>query len=250
PDLAATRSAVARPELTAASAVRSATAPARAVRTAAPPARATPAASRQASSTAATTTGATEPRSPRRARRVSGVVRAVGTLAALGPGPLRGGTVRCSGPAVVGAVPVVIVIVIVGQHPRDGDHLRLLVEVHHPHTGRRAALHRDAVDGGADDDARVVDEDDVVAVVDEQAGDDPTAIRVELVGAHALPAAALPRELLHRGALAVPGVGDGEQVGALAHGTRADHAVALAQLHAAHAGGVAAHRPHVGLREA
>ena len=64
---------------------------------------------------------------------------------------------------------------------------------------------------------------------------------------NAAAAAVMDREVLDRGALAVAVLGDGQHLRALACARRADHIVALGQTDAAHAGGLAAHRAHLGL---
>jgi hypothetical protein len=72
----------------------------------------------------------------------------------------------------------------------------------------------------------------------------------ELDALDALAAAALDVELVELGALAVAAVGDDEHRGVVAGDVARHDLVALAHLHAAHAGGRAAHRAHVVLGEA
>ena len=63
----------------------------------------------------------------------------------------------------------------------------------------------------------------------------------ELADAHAEGAARLGRVFLDGGALGVAGFGDDQQVGVLARDLHAEELVVAAELHAAHAGGGAAH---------
>src|SRR5690606_6320894 len=227
----ATAVAASRSPVTWARALRSAAASARARRAAASPTLSTPTAHTTATATPAARSGDAAPRSVR--------VDAARIGPGLGPG-------RVVGAPVVGA----IVVLLAAQHPGHRRDAGVVVEVHDPDPGRVPALHRDRVDRGADDRARVVDEEDLVVVGHQQAGDDTPTVGVQLVGTHPLAAAALGVELVHVGALAVARVGDGQQADALGDRPGADHPVARSQLHAPNAAGGAAHRPHVGLGEA
>src|SRR5919106_2796237 len=99
---------------------------------------------------------------------------------------------------------------------------------------------------GADEDAAGGDEHHLVLLLDEHRADDRAVALGDLDCDHALSAAPVARVVAHRRALAVAVRGRGEHGARLIlGGEHAHHALAFAQAHAAHAGRLAAHRPHV-----
>src|SRR5262245_19059237 len=133
----------------------------------------------------------------------------------------------------------------------DAGELLALVERDQGHALGRAAHLADLRHRGADQHATGGDQHHLVVLVDQHRADDRAVALRDLDRDHALPAAAVARILGDRGALAVAVGGGGE------HGTRlvlrrehAHHALLRAEFHAAHAGRLAAHWPHVALLEA
>src|SRR6516162_290626 len=98
----------------------------------------------------------------------------------------------------------------------DGGHRLPGVQVHHAHAGGVAALRGDLPNRGADEHPARRREDHVVVEVDHERGDDVAAHRGEPDPADAHAAPTLPVEPLELRALAVPGVGDDEEVDVVA----------------------------------
>src|SRR5207245_5689933 len=116
---------------------------------------------------------------------------------------------------------------------------------------RGTALLADLRHAGADQNTAGRDQHHLVVVVDQHRADHPAIALGSLDRDHALAAAAVARIFADRRALAESVLGRGQ------HGFRfivrrehAHHPLALAEAHAAHAGRLAAHRPHVALLEA
>src|SRR5438552_3889927 len=133
-----------------------------------------------------------------------------------------------------------------------GDRADLVVgvEVDDAHAHRVTALGRHVVRVHADDLAFRGDHEDVGAGPDLQHAHHRAVAAARLDVDDALARAALQPVLLERRPLTVAALGQGEDLGALLHDVGRDDLVALVHLDAAHAGGAAAHRTDLVLREA
>src|SRR5215216_1329076 len=121
---------------------------------------------------------------------------------------------------------------------------------HDAHTLGRPASPADLVDARPDDLPGIGDEEDVVLVLHDQGPGQEAAGLGQLGGLDALDAPALAGVLLQRGALAVAGVGDHQQVGVRADHLHGQHLVVASQPHGGHAARLPTHRADVGLAEA
>src|SRR6267378_745042 len=124
------------------------------------------------------------------------------------------------------------------------------VEVDDAHAHRVTALGRHVVRVHADDLAFRGDHEEVGAGPDLQHAHHRAVAAARLDVDDALARAALQPVLLERRPLTVAALGHGEDLGALLHDVARDDLVALVHLDAAHAGGAAAHRTDLVLREA
>src|SRR6266850_2456630 len=133
-----------------------------------------------------------------------------------------------------------------------GDRADLVVgvEVDDAHAHRVTALGRHVVRVHADDLAFRGDHEEVGAGPDLQHAHHRAVAAARLDVDDALARAALQPVLLERRPLTVAALGHGEDLGALLHDVARDDLVALVHLDAAHAGGAAAHRTDLVLREA
>src|SRR5438094_667806 len=137
-----------------------------------------------------------------------------------------------------------------GLDAGDGADLVVGVEVDDAHAHRVTALGRHVVRVHADDLAFRGDHEDVGAGPDLQHAHHRAVAAARLDVDDALARAALQPVLLERRPLTVAALGQGEDLGALLHDVGRDDLVALVHLDAAHAGGAAAHRTDLVLREA
>src|SRR5579883_913764 len=145
----------------------------------------------------------------------------------------------------MGAVYLVIVgrllfsraVLLVVADRADGGHLVALLEVHHLHALGQAAGLADGLYHGADDDAVLADEHQLVLGGDDAHAGQLAALFAQLHGEHALNAAAGGAVLLDRRALAHTVFGDSQHLGAFAHHVHAYGLVAGLQLDATHAAG-------------
>src|SRR5581483_3738643 len=142
------------------------------------------------------------------------------------------------------------VSVVLREHRGHGGDRLALVEVHHAHARCITALRRDVAHGGADHDATGRDHEDLVVDTDHERGHHEALLRRQLDRPDTLPTTTLPVEVLELRPLAVPRVGDDQHGDVVATRVEGHDLVARTQLHAAHAGGGAAHRAHVVLAEA
>src|SRR5882762_1929079 len=131
-----------------------------------------------------------------------------------------------------------------------GDRADLVVGVDDAHAHRVTALGRHVVRVHADDLAFRGDHEEVGTGPDLQHAHHRAVAAAGLDVDDALTRAALQPVLLERRPLTVAALGHGEDLGALLHDVARDDLVALVHLDAAHAGGAAAHRTDLVLREA
>src|SRR5260221_12971378 len=125
------------------------------------------------------------------------------------------------------------------------------VERNQRHTLRRAPHLAELRHAGTDQHAAGGDQHHLVVVVDQHGADHLAVPLRGLDRDHALAAAAVARIFAERRALAEPVLGGGEHALAfVGAGEHADHALLIAEAHAAHAGRLPAHRSHVALLEA
>ena len=141
--------------------------------------------------------------------------------------------------------------VLAGVHDeRDRADEVVVLEVHDAHAGGRAALLGDAAGGGALDHAADADEHQLLVLAHDERAREAALFLGQADRLDAFGAAVGLAVLADLGALAVAVLGDDEQVHVVAGDVHRDHPAVLADVHAAHAGGVAPHRAHVGLGEA
>src|SRR5262252_6732795 len=158
---------------------------------------------------------------------------------------------RTAGPALklktrlLPVLPVFFVIFLLGD-ALDAGELRALVEVDQAHALGRAAQLADLLDARADGDAAGGDQHHLVLVAHEHRADQLAVALGGLDADHPLGAAPVARVLGDRGALAEAVLGGGQHRLALAVGDQHRHdLLVLAELHAAHAVRLPAHRPNV-----
>src|SRR5581483_7049957 len=148
------------------------------------------------------------------------------------------------------AVAIAFVLFALGD-ALDARELRALVEVDQYDALGRSAHLADLLHAGAYQDAAGRDQHDLGLVSYEDRADELSVPLARLDRDHALRAAAVARVLGDRRALAEAVLGRGEHGLRLVGGDQhRDHALPLAQAHAAHAARLAAHRAHVVLGEA
>src|SRR5438046_790399 len=163
---------------------------------------------------------------------------------------------RTAGPAlklktrVSGLLPILLLLFLL----RDALHARelgALVEVDQAHPLSRAPHLADLLYARPDQDASGRDQHDLVLVAYQHRADDLAVALARLDRDHALRPAAVARVLGDRRPLAEAVLGRSQHRLALAVGDQhRDRPLAFADLHAAHAARLAAHRPHVALLEA
>ncbi len=133
---------------------------------------------------------------------------------------------------------------------RDGTDDIVVLQVHQSYPGRRASLLRDALDRGPLDHAADADEDEFLVLTDDEGADEAALLRGRADRLDAFGAALRFAVLGDRRALSVAVVRHDEEVRVVARNVHRDHASAGADVHSPHAGRVAAHRAHLGCREA
>src|SRR5665647_1903796 len=136
------------------------------------------------------------------------------------------------------------------DHAGDGADDVAFTHVHDLDALRGAPVAADAVGAHADDHAVTALQHDLVVLAHDLHAHQIALAVGEGDRAHADAAAPGDAVLADGCALAEAVLGDHEEVAVVAGDVHADDLVALAQLHTAHTGGVAACRPHVGLVEA
>ena len=139
-----------------------------------------------------------------------------------------------------------------GRHGHDGSDGVALAEVDDPHALRSAARKADLLDGGADREARAVDDHQVVLVRDGLDRNELAGLLGDVDRLDALAAAVGDAVLVEVGALTVAVLAQHQDV-ALVVGLDADHAddlVVALQRDAPHAGADTSDRTHRGLVEA